>query len=123
MDDTVLDFGLGEGGMSCRIKPRQIVGAGNENVLDTTVFQTIEDSGPKLGALIFANPHPQDVFPAIQVNSNGNVHCLLHNLPFAADMIVDGIQKYHGVDGLQRPLLPFLGDGQNLVRNSADRAV
>ena len=38
-------------------------------------------------------------------------------------MIVDGIQKYHGVDGLQRPLLPLLGDGQNLVCDSADRAV
>ena len=40
-----------------------------------------------------------------------------------ADMIVDGIQKYHGVDGFQRPLLPLFGDGQNLVHDTANRAV
>ena len=38
-------------------------------------------------------------------------------------MIVDGIQKYHSVDGAQRPLLQLFGDGQNLVRNTADCAV
>ena len=30
-----------------------------------------------------------------------------HNLPLAADMVVDGIQKYHRIDTLQGPLLPF----------------
>ena len=90
------------------IKSLQIVCAGNENILYAPIFQTIEHRCPELGALIFANPHPQDVFPAVQVDSNGNVHCFLHDLPFAADMIVDGIQKDYGVDGLQRPLLPLL---------------
>ena len=115
MDHAVLDLGLGEGGMNHRVKPHQIVGAGNENILYTPVFQAIEDSCPKLGAFGFPNLHPQDVFPAIQVDSNGNVHRFLHDLPFAADMIVDSIKKNHGVDGLQRPLRPLFGDGQNLV--------
>lgn len=26
--------------------------------------------------------HIQDIFPAIQSDSNSNVHCLLHDLPF-----------------------------------------
>ena len=123
VDDAVLNFGLGEGGVNRRVKPRQIVGVGNETFLYTPFFQAIENSCPELGALIFANPHPQDIFPAIQVDSNGDVQRFLRDLPFAADMIVNGIQKYHDVDGLQRPLLPLFGDGQNLVSDSANRAV
>ena len=123
VDDTVLKRSLWEDGMNHRAKTCQIIGAGNENILCPPVFQAIEDSCPKLGTLVFANPHLQDVFPAIQVNSNGNVHCFLHNLHFAADMIVDGIQKCHSIGGFQGPLLLLFDDGQNLVRDLADRAV
>ena len=38
-------------------------------------------------------------------------------------IVVDCIQKYHGIDRFQRPLLPLPGDRQNLVRDPADRAV
>ena len=123
MDDAVLDLGLGEGGVDGRVKPRQIVGAGDENILYAPIFQAIEYGRPELGTLVFANPHPQDVFPAIQVDANGDVHGFLHNLSFAADMVVDGIQKHNGVDGLQRSLLPLFSNGQDLVRDPADRAV
>lgn len=95
-DDAVLDLGLGEGSMYCCVKPSQIVGAGNENILYTSytsVFQAIEDSCPELSTFIFSNPHPQDIFPAIQIDSNGNIHCFLHDLPFAADIIVDGVRN------------------------------
>ena len=51
------------------------------------------------------------------------IHSLLYDLPLAADMVVDGIQKYHRIDSLQRPLLPLFGHRQDLVRNPADRAV
>ncbi len=82
-----------------------------KNILYTPVFQAIEDGCPELGTFVFTNPHSQNIFLAIQIDSNGNVHCFFHNLPFAADMIVDGIQKDYGVDGLQPPLLPLLGNG------------
>ena len=71
------------------------------------VSQAIEDGGPILGALIFPNPHAQYVFPAIQIDSIGNIDCLFHNLPLAAEVVMDGIQKYHRIDALQGPLLPF----------------
>lgn len=38
-------------------------------------------------------------------------------------MAVDGIQKYHGVNGFQGELLPFASHRQDLVRDPADRAV
>ena len=57
------------------------------------VFQAVEYRRPELGVLIFANPHPQNIFPAIQIDANGNIYCFLHDLPFTADMVVDGIQN------------------------------
>ena len=99
-------------------KPCQIVCACNENILYAPVFQAVEYSCPEFSALIFTNPHAKNVFPAIQIDSNGDVHCFLHDLSFAADLVVDGIQKNHGVDGLQGPLLPLSGDGQDLVGKS-----
>ena len=123
MDDTVLYFSLGEHRMDSSIKSGQIVCTGDENVLYAPVFQAVEYSRPELGALIFSNPHAQDIFSAIQIDANGNIYCFLHDLPFTADMVVDGIQKHNGVDGLQRPLLPLFGNGEDLVRDPADRAV
>lgn len=51
------------------------------------------------------------------------VYDFLHNLAFTADIVEDGIQKDHRVDGLQRPLLSLAGDRQNLVHDPADRVV
>lgn len=41
MDSIVLNLGLREGGVECRIKAYQIVGAVDKNVLYTPVFQGI----------------------------------------------------------------------------------
>ena len=66
-------------------------------------------------ALSFSPPlHTQNVFPAVQINANSDACNFLHNLARAADMVVDGIQKSHGADGLQRSLLPLPDDRQDL---------
>ena len=93
------------------------------SLLYAPVFQAVEYSRPEFSALIFTNPHAQDIFPSVQVDSNRDIHCFLHDLPFAADMVVDGIQKYHSVNGFQGALLPFTNHRQDLVRDPADRAV
>ena len=38
-------------------------------------------------------------------------------------MVVNGIQKYHSVDGFQGPLQPLSGQRQNFAGDSADGAV
>lgn len=111
VDDAVLDLGFGKDGMNDRIKLGQVICAGNENILHAPVPQAIEYGRPKLGALIFAYPHTQYILASVQVDTNGNVYRFLHNLSPAADMIVDGIQKYRSVNGFQRPLLPLFGNG------------
>ena len=78
------------------------------------------ENGLSLGHL---NSHAQDVFPAIQIDTDGNVYCFLHNLPFAADVEMDGVQKDHSVDGFQGPLPAIFDGGQNLVGNPADDTI
>ena len=77
--------------MDSRIKSGKVIRAGDENILHTTVPQAVEHGRPELGALIFAYPHTQDILPAIQINAYGNIHRFLYDLPFAADMVVDGV--------------------------------
>ena len=64
-----------------------------------------------------------DALPTVQIDANGNVNGLLHDLPLAADVVVNSIQEHHRIDGLQRPLLPLFGDGKDLVRDPAYGAV
>lgn len=71
----------------------------------------------------FLRPHSQNIFSSVQIDPNGNVDGLLHNLAFTTNMVVDGVQKDHCIDGLQRPLLPPFGDGKNLICNPVYGAV
>ena len=123
MNDAVLDIRLREHCIDCIGKPSQIVRTGNENVVDSTVFEAAENRRPVLGALIFSDPHAQNILTAFQINSNGDIHGLFYNLTFATDVIVDGIHENDGIGAFQGSLLPFPDDGQDLVRDSADGGI
>ena len=51
MNDAVLDFRFGKYGFNGSEKPDQIIRAGDENVLNSAVFQTVEYRCPVFGAL------------------------------------------------------------------------
>ena len=73
MDNAVLDFRLGKYGFNGSGKPGQIVRAGNENVLNSAAFQAVDFRCPVSGAFIFTDPHAKNVFPAVQINADGNI--------------------------------------------------
>ena len=101
VDDAVLDFRLGKHCFNGYGKTGQIICTSDEDILNASVSQAVENIGPIFGTLILANPHSKNILFAIQVDADGDVHSLLYDLPFAADMIVDGIQENNGVDALQ----------------------
>ena len=90
-----------------------------KNILYAPIPQTIQYGRPELCALILADPHAQNIFAAVQIKADGNVYCFLYDLPFAADMVVDRIQKNYGIDRFQRPLLLFFRHRQDLIRDPA----
>ena len=105
---------LGNYGFNRCRKSGQIVCAGDEKCpSNSAVFRLL--STVVLGAFIFTDPHAQNVFPAVQINADGDIDSLLHDLSFAADMVVDGIHENpHCADALQRSLLPFFAMGRIL---------
>lgn len=105
------------------IETSQIVCTCDKNILYAPIPQTIQYGRPEPCALILADPHPQNIFAAVQIKADGNAHCFLYDLPFAADMVVDRIQKNYGIDRFHRPLLPFFRHRQDLIRDPAYRSV
>ena len=100
MNDAVLNLGFREHGFNGIGKTGEIVRTGDENVLYTAISQAVEHICPVLGALVFAYPHTQNVLLAVQIDTNGNVNCLFNDLSLAADVEVDGVQKYNRIDAL-----------------------
>ena len=123
VNHAVLNLRFREHCMDGCIETSQIVCTCDKNILYAPIPQTIQYGRPELCALILADPHAQNIFATIQIKADGNVHCFLYDLPFAADMVVDRIQKNYGIDRFQRPLLPFLRHRQDLIRDPAYRSV
>ena len=123
MNDAVLDFRFRIHRLNRRRKAVQVVRTGNENILNAPVFQAVEYGGPEFRALILTNPHPQDILPAIEIDTDSDIDSLFHDLSFTANMVMNCVQKDNRVDRLQRPLLPLLCLGKDLIRNAADRGI
>ena len=105
------------------IKTSQIVCTCDKNILYAPIPQAIQYGCPELCTLVLADPHAQNIFAAVQIKADGNVHCFLYDLPFTADIVVDRIQKNYGIDRFQRPLLLFFRHRQDLIRDPAYRSV
>lgn len=123
VNNAVLNLRFREHCMDGCIETRQIVCTCDKNILYAPISQTIQYGCPELCALILADSHAQNIFAAVQIKTDGNVHCLLYDLPFAADMVVDRIQKNYRIDRFQRPLQPFFCHRQDLIRDPTYRSV
>ena len=88
MNNAILNLRLRVYSINCVGKPSQIVRASDENILYSPVPQTVQDGSPEFSTFIFTNPHTENILFAIQIVSNGNVNGFLHNLPFAANMVM-----------------------------------
>ena len=115
MNDALLDFGLWEDCFNSLRKTSKPIYAGNQDILDTTVFQAVHDGKPELCALVFSDIHTKNVLFSGHVDADHYVNGTLYDASFAADMIMNGIQEDNSVDSFQRALLPFFDDGQDLV--------
>lgn len=113
MDDAQLDLGLGEHAADGIGEPRQTVHRGDQDVLDPAHAQLTQDPGPELGALVLADPHPQQLLVAKEVDPQGQVHRPGLDPAFGADLQVDGVQIDDRPDRIQRAALP----GPDLVQD------
>lgn len=75
-----MDQGHRKDGFNSLRESLESVNARNEGVLDATVIEFGYDLQPKLGALIFGDPHAQNFLVTVYLNSDGNVHSFVHNM-------------------------------------------
>lgn len=98
------------------------------NIFHTTVAYTIHDGEPKLCALIFADPHSQNIFYAVHFDADGNIYCLFDNLSFTAHMEMDRVlcssiafRNTHHEGIFENPLVKYdifpLEPAQNICSN------
>ena len=73
------NFSLGKNCFYCLGEACKVISAGNEDILE-------------FGTFIFAYPHTENVFPAVQINADGDIDGLLYNLFFDAGRILSVIR-------------------------------
>ncbi len=114
MDDALLDLGLRITGSNRLREAHQVVHTGDEDVLNTAVFEVVENTEPELRGFVLADPHAQHVLVTVQVNPDDHVGCFVDNCSILLDLKVNGVQEYHGVHALQRTVLPLFDQGNDL---------
>ena len=123
MDNTILNLSFRKYSFNCSSESSQIIRARNKDIFHTSIAQAVQNGRPVFGALIFSNPHAKDIFMSIQINTYGDIYCLFDDSAFAANMIMNCIQKYNCINALQQPLLPLFCNWQNLIRYPANRCI
>ena len=97
MDDTLLDLGLWINCFDRLWKSVQSIHTSDQNVLHTTVFQSVNNRQPEFRTFIFPNIHADHILFPIHIDPKGNVYRTFHNTPFAADVVVDRIHVNNSI--------------------------
>jgi len=67
-------------------KPFEAVDDGDQDIIDTTVLQLVHDAQPEFGTLILLEPEAEDFLGAVGTYAQRDMHSLVANQPFVADL-------------------------------------
>lgn len=116
MDDAALVFCLRESRLNRLPDPGQPVSADDLDVLDPAILKAVENGQPVLGALVIADLDCQDTFLSFAADSKDDVSRHLPNGPIVPDGVVDRVDVENRIDVIEKPVLPVLNLGQDLIR-------
>ena len=107
MDDAPLYLAVGINSPNSFHKALQTVHAEQINIQNSPAFEVVQHIQPEFAALMFADPHAQDVLCAVHGDAQNHIRRLGLVLMVSLHLVVDGVQKYEGIHRLQRPVLPY----------------
>ena len=81
MDNAALIFCLREGCLNRFTDPCQSIGADDQDIFNSTVFEAVQDREPVLGAFIIADFDRQDFLLSFTVDPQDDIRCQLFNDP------------------------------------------
>ena len=93
MDNALLDFCLGKYSFDCLRESGKAVYAGDQNILNATIFKAIQDGKPEFCTFILTNIHTQYVFMTVHVDTNSDIDCPFYDTSFMTNMIVYRIHE------------------------------
>ena len=93
MDSAALIFCLREGCLNRFTDPCQSIGADDQDIFNSTVFEAVQDREPVLGAFIIADFDRQDFLLPFAVDSKDNISRQLFDDPIITDGIMDRIDE------------------------------
>jgi len=88
-------------------KAFQAVNAGDENVVQTAIFQLCEHVQPELCPFIFGQPHTQQFFLTFDIDAQRQEHGFVDDAVVLPHFHDDKINKNNGIYLIQWPILPF----------------
>jgi hypothetical protein len=106
MPNAGLDLRAGKGRLDGLGEALEAVDHGDEDVLNTAVFEIIQDLGPELRPLIGLEPQAQNVPCAVRQDRQSLEDRLVRHSPVASDIDPDRVHEHHRIAGLQRAVLP-----------------
>lgn len=121
MDNAFLDPRSGEDGLDRFGYPLEVVHGEDQNVLDSAVLELVKNGQPVLGRFGLADPEAQAFLLPIEVDPDDRVYRNVPDMAFMPHLQEHSIHIDQGIDGFQRPVLPFPGPVQDLVRDRAHR--
>ena len=69
MNYTILNVSFRKHSRYRLTEPCEVICAGNEDILDLSIFQIIQHGSPEFRAFILADPHSKYRFPAFEIDA------------------------------------------------------
>ena len=115
--DAGLDHGLRKHRLYGLGKTAQAINHANQNILCAACLEIVEHFEPELSTLGLLNPQPQHILATAGIHPKRQLHRLVLDRPLVANLQAQRVKENHRVHGLQRPGLPLLCLGHDLIRD------
>ena len=110
MNYTILNVSFREHSRYRLTEPCEVICAGNEDILDLSIFQIIQHGSPEFRAFILADPHSEHRFPAFKIDAYRYVNSFFHYLTFTANVVMYCVHEHYRIHAFKRSLLFVVPD-------------
>ena len=117
MNDAALIFCFWISGCNCLPDTCQAIRADDQDILNSTVLEAVQDCQPVLRAFILPNFNREDFFLSLKVDSEDHVSSKFPDNTVVTNGVVDRIDVENWIDLAQRPVLPVFDLRKDLVRH------
>ncbi len=107
MDDAGLHHGLRKHRRNRFGKAFEPIDHGDQDVVDAAGFELVDHLEPELGALGLLDPKPEHVLLAVWIERQRHIDGLVLDQAFVTDFDPQCVEKHHGIDRIERPVLPL----------------